>query len=132
MRKITWGNCLTKYEDLHGRKNSKDPESDLTVNRNNVTSKYANRNVSLKKLFCMHTNADCLINKLNKLKSVIDSCDAHHQLIGVCEINLQNFCFAASTTKFLCMAILCSILMLTQKMGYILTATPIVLCDEFC
>ena len=69
-----------------GEKNSKDPESVPTVNHNNVTYQYSNRNVSLNKLFCMYTNADCLSNKLNQLKSPIDSCDTHPHLIGVCEI----------------------------------------------
>ena len=41
-----------------GEKNSEDPESELTVNRNNVTYQYTNRNVSLNKLFCVYTNAD--------------------------------------------------------------------------
>ena len=69
-----------------GEKNSKDPESELTVSCNNVTYQYTNINVSLNKLFCMYTNADCLSNKLNELRSVIDSYDIHPQLIGVCEI----------------------------------------------
>ena len=46
-------------------KNSKHAESELTVNHNNVTYQYTNRNVSLNKLFCMHSNADCLSNKFN-------------------------------------------------------------------
>ena len=82
------------------RENSKDPESKLTVNRNNVTNQYTNRNVSLNNLFCMYTNADCLSNKLNELKSVIDSCHTHNHLIGVGEIKPANFRFAPSTTEF--------------------------------
>ena len=81
-----------------GEKNSKDQESELTVNHNNVTYQYTNINVSLNKLFCMHTIADCLSNKLNELKSVIDSCDTHPHLISVCEIKPQNFRFTPSTT----------------------------------
>ena len=46
-------------------KKSKDPESELIVNRNNVTYQHTNRNVSLNKMFCMYTNADCLSNNLN-------------------------------------------------------------------
>ena len=45
-----------------GENNSKDPESELTVNHNNVTYQYTNKNVSLNKLFCMYTNADCFSN----------------------------------------------------------------------
>ena len=41
-----------------GEKNSNDPESELTVNRNYVTYQYTNRNVSINKLFCMYTNVD--------------------------------------------------------------------------
>ena len=105
-----------------------------------MTYQYTNRNVSLNKLFCMYTNADCLSNKLNELRSVIDSCNTHPHLIGVYEIKPKNFHFTPSTTEFL-------------QPGYslfhsnvdaqnwrgaslnisnILTATPIVLCDEFC
>ena len=67
-----------------GEKNYKDPESELKVNCNDVTYQYTNINVSINKLFCMYTNAGCLSNKLNELRSVIDSCDTHPQLIGVC------------------------------------------------
>ena len=81
-----------------GDKNSNDPESELTVTHNNVTYQYANRNASLDKLFCMHTNADCLSNKFNELKSVIDSCDTYQHLIGACEIKPKNFRLAPSTT----------------------------------
>ena len=84
-----------------GEKNSKDPESELTVNCNDVTYQYTNINLSLNKLFCMYTNADCLSNKLNELKAAIDRCDTHTQLIGVCEIKPQNFSFTPSTTEFL-------------------------------
>ena len=83
-----------------GEKNSKDPESEHTVNRNNVTYQYANRNVSLNKLLCIYINSDCLSNKLNELWSAIDSCDTHWHLIGVCEIKPQNFRFIPSTTEF--------------------------------
>ena len=48
----------------------------------------------------MNTNADCLTNKLNELKSVIDSCDIHPHLMGVCEIKPKNFRFAPSNTEF--------------------------------
>ena len=50
-----------------GEKNAKDPESELTVNHNDVTYQYTNRNVSLNRWFCMHTNADYLSNKLDEL-----------------------------------------------------------------
>ena len=66
-----------------------------------MTYQYTSRNVSLSKLFCMYTNADFLNNKLNELKFVIDSCDIHPHLIGVCEIKPQNFCFTPFTTEFL-------------------------------
>ena len=82
-----------------GEKNSKDPEIELTVNRNNVTCQYSNINVSLNKLLCMYTNADCLSNRLNELNSVIDNCDTHPHLIGVCEIKPKDFRFASSTTE---------------------------------
>ena len=42
-----------------------DPESELTINHSNVTYQYTNINVSLNKLFCVYTNADCLSNKLD-------------------------------------------------------------------
>ena len=83
-----------------GEKNSKDPESELTVNHINVTYQYTNRNVSLNMLFCMYTNADYLSNKLNELKSVIGSCDTHPHLIGVCEIMPKNFCSTTSSSEF--------------------------------
>ena len=83
-----------------GEENSKYPEREHTVNHNNVTYQYTNRYVSLNKLFCMHTNVDCLSNKLNELKSVIDSCDTHPHLIGDCENKPKNFRFAPSTTEF--------------------------------
>ena len=41
-----------------GEKNSIDLESKFTVNHNNVTCQFTNRNVSLNKLLCMYTNAD--------------------------------------------------------------------------
>ena len=82
------------------KKNSKDLESELTVIHNNVTYQYTNRNVSLNKLFCIHTNTDCLNNKLNDLKSTIDSIKKHPHLISVCEIKPKNFCFTPSTSKF--------------------------------
>ena len=97
-----------------GEKNSKDPECELTVNCNDVTYQYTNRNVSINKLFCIYTNADCLSNKLIELRSVIDSCDTHPQLIGVCEIKPKNFRFTPAT-EFCCLVI-CSILMLTPKL----------------
>ena len=123
-----------------GEKNSKDLESELTVNHNNVTYQYTNRNVSLNKLFCMYTNADCLSNKLNELKSVIDSCDTHPHLIGVCENKPKNFCFAPSTTEFSLpgYSLLHSNVDTQHGRGVslyirnILSATPIVLCHEFC
>ena len=87
----------------------------------------------------MYTNADCLSNKLNELRSVIDSCDTHPQLIGVCEIKPQNFRFAPSATEFLLPGYLFHSNVDTQigrgvshYISNILTATPIVLCDEFC
>ena len=48
----------------------------------------------------MYTNDDCLSNKLNELKSDIDSCDTHPHLIGVCEIKPENIRFTPSTTEF--------------------------------
>ena len=115
-------------------------KSELTVNRNNVTYQYTNRNVSLNKLFCMYTNADCLSNKLNELKSVIDSCDTHPHLIGVCEIKPENFRFTPSTTEFMLPGYsLFQSNVDTQNwrgvslyISNISTATPIVLCYEFC
>ena len=107
-----------------GENNSKDPESELTVNQNNVTYQYTNRNVSLNKLFCMYTNADCLSNKLNEQNSAIDSCDTHPHLIGV--FSLPGYSLLHSNVD-------------TQNergvslyISNILTATLIVLCDEFC
>ena len=94
------GMVLQSTRSSMGEKNSKDPESELTVNCNDVTYHYTNRNVSINKLFCMYTNADCLSNKLNELRSVIDSCDTHPQLIGVCEIKPKNFRFTPSATEF--------------------------------
>ena len=87
----------------------------------------------------MHTNADCLSNKLNEQKSVIDSCDTHPHLIGVCEIKPQNFCFTPSTTEFSMpgYSLLYSNVDTQDGRGtsiYIvtfLTATPIVHCDDF-
>ena len=123
-----------------GEKNSKDPESELTVNCNDVTYQYTNRNVSINKLFCMYTNADCLSNKLNELRSVIDSCDTHPQLIGVCEIKPQNFRFTPSATEFSLPGYSLFHSNVDTQIGRgvslyisnILTATPIVLCYEFC
>ena len=89
--KISWGNGFTKYEVLHGRKNAIVPVSEITTNHNDVTFQYDNKNVSLNKLFCMHTNADCLRNKVNELTSVIDSCDTHPHFIGVCDIKPKYF-----------------------------------------
>ena len=89
----------------------------LQKNKNNVTYQYTSRNVSLNKLFCMYSNADCLSNKLNELKSVINSCDTHPKLIGVCEIKPKNFRFAPSTTEFSLPGYSFSILMLTSKTG---------------
>ena len=79
-------------------------------------------------------------NKLIELNSVIDSCDTHPHLIGVCEIKPKNFCFAPSTTEFLLPGYsLFHSNMDTQNgrgvslyISEILTATPIVLCNEFC
>ena len=82
-----------------GKYSSNDPKSELTVDHNNVTYQYANRNVSLNTLFCMYTNADCLNNNINELKSVIDSHDTHPHLIVVCEIKPKNFRFAPSTSE---------------------------------
>ena len=48
----------------------------------------------------MYTNADCLSNKLNELKSVIDSYITHPHLIGVGEIKPKNFWFVPSTSEF--------------------------------
>ena len=79
-------------------KKSKYPESELTVNDNNRTYQYTNTNVLLNKLFCMHTNTDCLSKRLNELKSVVDSCDTHPHLIVVCEAVPKDFRFAPSTT----------------------------------
>ena len=123
-----------------GEKNSNDLESELTVDHNNVTYQYTNRNVSLSKLFCMYTNADCLSKKLNELNSVIDSCDTHRDLIGFCEIKPKNTRFAPSTTEFYLPGYsLFHSNVSTQNgrgvslyISNISTATPIVLCDEFC
>ena len=123
-----------------GEKNSKDPESEHTVNCNDVTYQYTNRNVSINKLFCMYTNADCLSNKLNELRSVIDSCDTHPQLIGVCEVKPKNFRFTPSATEFSLPGYSLFHSNVDTQIGRgvslnvsnILTATPIVLCDEFC
>ena len=90
--------------------------------------------------FCIYTNADCLSNKLNELMSVIDSCDTHPHLIGVCEIKPKNCRFAPSTTEFLLPGYsLFNSNVDTQNgrgasisLSNILTATPVVLCDEFC
>ena len=122
------------------KKNSDDPEGKLTVIHNNVTYQYTNIDVSLNKLFCMYTNADCLSNKLNEQMSVTDSCDTHPHLIGVCEIKSTSFHFAPSTTEFS----LPGYSLFHSNVGTqngrsatlyisdILTATPIVLYDEFC
>ena len=123
-----------------GEKNYKDPESKLTVNCNDVTYQYTNRNVSINKLFCMYTNADCLSNKLSELRSVIDSCDTHPQLIGVCEVKPQNCRFTPSATEFSLPGYSLFHSNVDTQIGRgvslyisnILTATPIVLCDEFC
>ena len=122
-----------------GEKNLKDLASELTVNHYNVTYQYTNRNVSLSKLFCMYTNADCMSNKLNELRSVIDSCDAHPHLMGVCEIKPKNFRFTPTTDYSLPGYSLFHSNIDTQHgrgvsiyIIDILTATPIVLCDEFC
>ena len=105
-----------------------------------MTYQYTNRNVSLSKLLLVYTNADCLSNKLNELKSVKDSCDTHPNLIGVCEIKPKNLRFAPSTTVFSLPGY--SLFQsnvdnqnwrgVSLYTGDILTATPIVLCDEFC
>ena len=123
-----------------GERKTKDPESELTVNRNYVTYQYTNRNVSLNKLFCMYTNADCLSNKLNELRSVIDSCDTHPHFIGVCENKPKIFRLAPSATEFSLNGYsLFHSNFDTQNwrgvsvyISDILPATPIVLCDEFC
>ena len=123
-----------------GEKNSKDPESELTVNCNDVTYQYTNRNVSINKLFCMYTNADCLSNELNKLKSAIDSCDTHPHLIGACETKPKTFRFTPSATEFLLPGYSLFHSNVDTQIGRgvslyisnILTATPIVLSDEFC
>ena len=88
----------------------------------------------------MYANADCLSNKLNELKSVIDSYITHPHLIGVCEIKTKNFRIAPSTTEFSLPGYsLFNSNVDTQNwrgaslyISYILTATPIVLRDEFC
>ena len=87
----------------------------------------------------MHTNADCLSNKLNERKSVIGSCDTHPHLIGVCEIMPQNFRFTPTTEFFLRGYSLFHSNVYAQNgrgislyISDILTATPIVLCNEFC
>ena len=104
-----------------------------------MTYQYTNKNVSLNKLFCMYTNADYLSNKLNELKSVINSCDTHPHLIGVCEIKPRNFRFIPSTKILLPGYSLFHFNVDTQNgrgvslyISDILTAAPIVLCDEFC
>ena len=105
-----------------------------------MTCQYANINVYLNKLFCMYTNTDCLSNKLNELKSVINSCDTHPHFIGVCEIKTKNFRFAPSTTEFSLpgYSFIHSNINTQNGRGVslhiseTLTATPIVLCDEFC
>ena len=87
----------------------------------------------------MYTNADCLSNKLNELRSVIDSCDTHPHLIGVCEIKTNNFCFAPSATEFSLpgYSLFHSNVDTQNGRGVslyisdILNATPIVPCDEF-
>ena len=87
----------------------------------------------------MYTNADCLSDKREQ-KSVIDSCHTHPQLIGVCEIKPQNFRFTPSTTEFSLpgYSLFHSNIDTQHGRGVsfyisdILTATPIVLCDEFC
>ena len=123
-----------------GEKNANDLESELTVDHNNVTYQYTNRNVSLNKLFCMYTNADCLSNKLNELKSVIDSCETHPHLIGVCENKPQSTRFAPYTKEFYLPGYsLFHSNVNTQNwrsaslyISDISTETPIILCDEFC
>ena len=88
----------------------------------------------------MYTNVDCLSNKHNEQKSVIDSCDTHPHLIGVCEIKPKNFRFAPSTTEFSLPGYsLFHYNVDTQNgrgvslcISNTLTATPFVLCDEFC
>ena len=76
---VEWLNNVRGFQ--WERKNFKDPKIELTVNHNNVTFQYTNRNISLNMLSCMYTNGDCLSNELNELKSVIDSCDTHPHLI---------------------------------------------------
>ena len=130
----TWVTTLSSI----GWKKFKNPESELTVNHNNVTYQYTNRNVSPNKLFCMHTNADCLSNALNGLKSVVDSCDTHPYLIGVCEIKPKNIQFTSPTSEFSMSGYsLFKSNVDTQDgrgvslyISDILAATPIVLCDE--
>ena len=88
----------------------------------------------------MYTNADYLSNKLNELKSVIDSYDTHPHLIGVGDIKPKNFYFKPYITEFLLPGhCLFHSNVDTQNgrgvsiyISDILTATPIVLCDEFC
>ena len=88
----------------------------------------------------MYTNGDCLSNKLNELKSVIDSCGTRPHLMVVCEIKPKNFCFAPSTAEFLLPVYSLFHSNVDTKNGRgvslyvsnILTATPIVLCNEFC
>ena len=136
----TWGNVLHSTRSSMGEKISKDLESVFTVNHNNVTYQYINRNISVNKLFCMYANADCLSNKLNELKSVIDSCDTHPHLIDFCEIKPQNFLFTPSASDFSMLghSLFHSNINTQDGRGVslyisnILDATPIVLCDEFC
>ena len=122
-----------------GEKNSKYPKSEFTVYQDNVTYQYTNRNVSLNKLFCIYINADCRSNKLNELKCLIDSCDTYPHLIVVYEIKLKNFRFSPSSEFSMPGYSLFHSNINTQHgrgvslyIGNILSATPVVLCDEFC